>query len=137
MLLVELEIEIQFYNIYLSGYTYLTRKQITGRNYLKNIPKGGRYLLLNRENYIQFLEKESFQSLTSLIYQFIPSLKTLFTSHHFFYFQNREMLVKNEHVVVFNVSKATKDHAGEYRCVVDNSVGKPETASFQIRILCK
>lgn len=37
----------------------------------------------------------------------------------------------------FSVSKTTKEHAGEYQCVVDNNVGKPSSAKFYIRILCK
>ncbi|XP_065202947.1 lachesin-like [Planococcus citri] len=51
------------------------------------------------------------------------------------YFKNRELLTKNEYLSVFNVSKATKEHSGEYHCVADNSVGKPAMANFHIRIL--
>ncbi|KAK7597705.1 hypothetical protein V9T40_009930 [Parthenolecanium corni] len=51
------------------------------------------------------------------------------------YFQNKEMPLSNEHLVVFNVTRAVKEHEGEYRCVADNSIGNPASATFNIRIL--
>lgn len=47
------------------------------------------------------------------------------------------MPLSNEHLVVFNVTRAVKEHEGEYRCVADNSIGNPASATFNIRILCK
>lgn len=46
------------------------------------------------------------------------------------------MPLRNEYMTIFNVTKAVKQHAGEYRCVADNLIGKPASATFQIRILC-
>jgi len=37
----------------------------------------------------------------------------------------------------FIVYKATKEHAGEYQCEVDNQIGEPTFAKFYIRILCE
>ncbi|XKL67778.1 hypothetical protein PGB90_003269 [Kerria lacca] len=51
------------------------------------------------------------------------------------YFENKEMPLRNEYMTIFNVTKAVKQHAGEYRCVADNLIGKPASATFQIRIL--
>lgn len=57
-----------------------------------------------------------------------------FYSH---FFQNRLLPMQRDHSVILNVTKSTKGHSGEYQCVADNSIGKPVTATFTIRILCE